>query len=51
MLVRETNTALTWAQFKEAFFEQNYPQRVMDRKVTEFEQLKEGTMSVAEYET
>ncbi|CAL5409671.1 unnamed protein product [Camellia sinensis] len=51
MLIRETNTVMTWAQFKESFFEKYFPQCVRDRKVTEFEQLKQGTMSVAEYET
>ncbi|XP_028105337.1 uncharacterized protein LOC114304373 [Camellia sinensis] len=39
------------AQFKEAFYEKYFPQYVRDRKVTEFEQLKQGTMSVAEYES
>ncbi|XP_028053425.1 uncharacterized protein LOC114257819 [Camellia sinensis] len=51
MLVRDTNTALTWAPFKEALFEKYFPQYVRDRKVTEFEQLKQGTMLVAKYES
>ena len=42
---------MTWAQFKESFFEKYFPQCVWDRIVPEFEQLKQGTMSVAEYET
>ncbi|XP_028070461.1 uncharacterized protein LOC114272953 [Camellia sinensis] len=41
---------MTLAQFKEAFYKKYFPQCVRDCKVTEFEQLKQGTMSVAEYE-
>ena len=37
MLVRDTNTVVTWAQFKESFFEKYLPQCVRDRKVTEIE--------------
>ncbi|XP_028123288.1 uncharacterized protein LOC114320320 [Camellia sinensis] len=51
MLIRDTNNAMTWAQFKEAFYEKYFPQCVQDHKVTEFEQLKQGTMSVAKYES
>ena len=51
MLVRGTNTTMNWAQFKGAFFEKYFPQCSRDRKVTEFEQLRQGTMSVAEYES
>ncbi|XP_028079904.1 uncharacterized protein LOC114281592 [Camellia sinensis] len=51
MLIRDTNNVMTWAQFKEAFYEKYFPQCVRDRKVTEFEQLKHGTMLVAEYES
>ena len=51
MLIRDETIVLTWAQFKESFFEKYFPQCVRDRKVTEFEQLKQGTTSVAEYET
>ena len=51
MIIRDDNTVMTWAQFKRAFFEKYFPQCVRDRKVTEFEQLKQGTMSVAEFET
>ena len=51
MLIRDENTVLTWAQFKGAFFEKYFPQCVRDRNVTEFEQLRQGITSVAEYET
>ncbi|XP_028097058.1 uncharacterized protein LOC114296928 [Camellia sinensis] len=50
MLIRDTNNTITWAQFKEAFYDKYFPQCIQDRKVSEFEQLKQGTMSVAEYE-
>ncbi|XP_028057995.1 uncharacterized protein LOC114261875 [Camellia sinensis] len=42
---------MTWAQLKEAFFEKYFSQCVRDRQVTEFEQLKQGTMSVVKYES
>ena len=31
MLIRDTNTVITWAQFKESFFEKYFPQCVRDR--------------------
>ncbi|XP_028057536.1 uncharacterized protein LOC114261460 [Camellia sinensis] len=51
MLIRDTNNAITWAQFKEGFYEKYFSQCVQDRMVTEFEQLQQGTMSIAEYES
>ncbi|XP_028062422.1 uncharacterized protein LOC114265789 [Camellia sinensis] len=50
MLVRNQQTAMAWAKFKEVFYEKYFSQCVRDRKVTEFEQLKQGTMTVAKYE-
>lgn len=50
MLVQNQQTTMTWAQFKEVFYEKYFPQCVRDHKVIEFEQLKQGTMSVAKYE-
>ncbi|XP_028080767.1 uncharacterized protein LOC114282313 [Camellia sinensis] len=41
---------MAWAQFKEVFYEKYFPQCVRDHKVIEFEQLKQGTRTVAEYE-
>ncbi|XP_028059472.1 uncharacterized protein LOC114263172 [Camellia sinensis] len=42
---------MTWDQFKEIFYEKYFPQCFRDKKkVSEFEQLKQGNMSVAEYE-
>ncbi|XP_028075612.1 uncharacterized protein LOC114277859 [Camellia sinensis] len=51
MLIRDNSGSMTWAQFKEAFYEKYFSQYVCDRKVFEFEQLKQDIMSVAEYET
>ncbi|XP_028092860.1 uncharacterized protein LOC114293038 [Camellia sinensis] len=50
MLVREENRGITWARFLEIFYEKYFPQRVRDRKVSEFEQLKQWNRLVAEYE-
>ncbi|XP_028059473.1 uncharacterized protein LOC114263173 [Camellia sinensis] len=42
---------MTWDQFKEIFYEKYFPQCFRNKKkVPEFEQLKQGNMSVAEYE-
>ncbi|XP_028110095.1 uncharacterized protein LOC114308662 [Camellia sinensis] len=51
MLVRGENRDLTWDRFKETFYEKYFPQCMRDRKISEFEQLKQGTLSVAEYES
>ncbi|XP_028117733.1 uncharacterized protein LOC114315312 [Camellia sinensis] len=50
MLVRDTNKGINWVQFLEIFYEKYFPQRIRDRKVTEFEQLNQQNKSVAEYE-
>ncbi|XP_028057444.1 uncharacterized protein LOC114261372 [Camellia sinensis] len=51
MLIRDMNRDLTWDRFKGMFYEKYFPQCMRDRKVSEFEQLKQGIMSVAEYES
>ncbi|XP_028104026.1 uncharacterized protein LOC114303075 [Camellia sinensis] len=51
MLVRGENRDLTWDRFKETFYEKYFPQCMQDRKISEFEQLKQDTMSVTEYES
>ncbi|XP_028084154.1 uncharacterized protein LOC114285304 [Camellia sinensis] len=50
MLIRDENRDLTWDRFKEIFYEKYFLQCIRDRKVSEFQQLKQGTMSVFEYE-
>ena len=51
MLVRNDNEGVTWERFKAFFFEKYFPQCIRDRKVSEFEELKQGKMTMAEYET
>ncbi|XP_028101206.1 uncharacterized protein LOC114300543 isoform X1 [Camellia sinensis] len=50
LLVRNNNGDMTWAQFNEIFYNQYFPQCFKDRKVLEFQELKQDRMSVAEYE-
>ncbi|XP_028094580.1 uncharacterized protein LOC114294652 [Camellia sinensis] len=41
---------MTWAQFNEIFYNKCVPQCFRDRKVFEFQELKQGKMSAAKYE-
>ena len=41
---------VSWTQFKEEFLEKFYPTVYKDQKIEEFFKLKEGTMSVIDYE-
>ncbi|XP_028054147.1 uncharacterized protein LOC114258392 [Camellia sinensis] len=50
ILIRDNNGTLTWDQFREIFNEKYFPQCFQDRKVSEFQELKQGSMSIAEYE-
>ncbi|XP_028055556.1 uncharacterized protein LOC114259719 [Camellia sinensis] len=50
LLVQNGNTNMTWAQFNTIFYDKYFPQCFRDRKVSEFQELKQGRMSVAEYE-
>ncbi|XP_028121923.1 uncharacterized protein LOC114319122 [Camellia sinensis] len=50
LLIRNTNGNMTWARFNEIFYEKYFPQCFRDRKVSEFQELKQGRMSAAEYE-
>ncbi|XP_028059685.1 uncharacterized protein LOC114263367 [Camellia sinensis] len=50
LLVQNNNGDMTWAQFNEIFYNKYFPQCFRDRKVSEFQELKQGRMSVAEYE-
>jgi hypothetical protein len=42
---------LTWEGFKELILQRYFPQSFRDQKETEFLELKQGSMSVVEYET
>ncbi|XP_028106673.1 uncharacterized protein LOC114305738 [Camellia sinensis] len=50
MLVRESSGTLTWDQFKEIFYEKYFTQCFRDKKVSKFQELKQGNISVLKYE-
>ncbi|XP_028127142.1 uncharacterized protein LOC114323682 [Camellia sinensis] len=50
MLMRENNKDIGWARFLEIFYDKYFPQCVRDRKVSEFMERKQNSMTVAEYE-
>ncbi|XP_028118063.1 uncharacterized protein LOC114315649 [Camellia sinensis] len=50
MLICESNKDIGWARFLEIFYNKYFPQCVRDRKVSEFMELKQNNMTVAEYE-
>ncbi|XP_028052079.1 uncharacterized protein LOC114256624 [Camellia sinensis] len=50
LLIRNSNGNMIWAQFNEILYNKYFPQCFRDRKVSEFQELKQGKMSVAEYE-
>ncbi|XP_028052737.1 uncharacterized protein LOC114257164 [Camellia sinensis] len=50
MLTRTIHQGLTWDRFLELFYDKYFPQSMRDKKVTEFETLKQGNKTVAEYE-
>ena len=41
---------MSWTQFKEEFLDKFYPTVYKDQKIEEFFKLKQGTMSVIDYE-
>ncbi|XP_028083648.1 uncharacterized protein LOC114284895 [Camellia sinensis] len=50
MFIREEHQGMNWAQFLDVFYKKYCPQSIQDRKVLEFENLKQGNKTVAEYE-
>ncbi|XP_028081383.1 uncharacterized protein LOC114282837 [Camellia sinensis] len=50
MLIRDGSGTMTSSQFKVVFYEKYFPQCFRDCKVSEFQELKQGKMSVAKYE-
>ena len=50
MLMRENHRGVDWVKFLEIFYDKYFPQCVRDRKVAEFMELKQDSMTVAEYE-
>ncbi|XP_028079866.1 uncharacterized protein LOC114281571 [Camellia sinensis] len=50
MLTRTIHQGLAWDRFLEIFYDKYFPQSMRDKKVTEFETLRQGNKTVAEYE-
>ncbi|XP_028089999.1 uncharacterized protein LOC114290320 [Camellia sinensis] len=50
MLIQGEHQEMNWAQFLKIFYEKYFPQSIRDKKVREFEKLKQGNKTVAEYE-
>ena len=50
MFTRNEHQGLTWARFLELFYDKYFPQCTRDKKVTEFETLRQGNKTVVEYE-
>ncbi|XP_028110954.1 uncharacterized protein LOC114309421 [Camellia sinensis] len=50
MLTRTIHPELTWDRFLGLFYDKYFPQSMRDKKVTEFETLRQGNKTVAEYE-
>ncbi|XP_028118783.1 uncharacterized protein LOC114316315 [Camellia sinensis] len=50
MLIHESNKDIGWTRFLEIFYEKYFPQCVRDRKMSEFMELKQNNMLIAEYE-
>ncbi|CAL5404420.1 unnamed protein product [Camellia sinensis] len=50
MLTKTMYQGLTWDRFLERFYDKYFPQSMRDKKVTEFETLRQGNKTVAEYE-
>ncbi|XP_028102179.1 uncharacterized protein LOC114301411 [Camellia sinensis] len=50
MLMHESNKDIGWAWFLEIFYDKYFPQCVHDKKVSEFMELKQNSMTVTEYE-
>ncbi|XP_028059897.1 uncharacterized protein LOC114263531 [Camellia sinensis] len=50
MLIRYEHQGTNWAEILEVFCEKYFPPCIRDRNVIEFENLKQGNKTVAEYE-
>ncbi|XP_028126742.1 uncharacterized protein LOC114323362 [Camellia sinensis] len=51
LLTLEKEEAVTWAKFLEVFYEKYFPESLREQKASEFLHLRQGTMSVTEYES
>ncbi|XP_028062423.1 uncharacterized protein LOC114265790 [Camellia sinensis] len=50
LLIQTNNGNMTWTQFNEIFYNKYFPQCFKDQKVSKFQELKQGRMSVPKYE-
>ncbi|XP_028087659.1 uncharacterized protein LOC114288348 [Camellia sinensis] len=50
LLIRGSNGNMIWIRFNEIFYDKYFSQCFRDRKVSEFQELKQGKMFVAECE-
>ncbi|XP_028079844.1 uncharacterized protein LOC114281548 [Camellia sinensis] len=50
MLTGTVHQGLTWDKFLELFYDKYFPQSMRDKKVIEFQTLRQGNKTVAEYE-
>ncbi|XP_028067562.1 uncharacterized protein LOC114270304 [Camellia sinensis] len=51
LLALEKEDIVTWARFLEAFYEKNFPDLLWEQNTSEFIHLRQGPMTVAEYES
>ncbi|XP_028057304.1 uncharacterized protein LOC114261264 [Camellia sinensis] len=51
LVTLEKEEIVTWARFLEVFYEKYFPESLPEQKASEFLHLRQGTMSVAEYES
>ncbi|XP_028055561.1 uncharacterized protein LOC114259735 [Camellia sinensis] len=51
LLILEKEDIVTWARFLEVFYEKYFPDSLREQKASEFIHLRQGTMTVAEYES
>ncbi|XP_028055936.1 uncharacterized protein LOC114260078 [Camellia sinensis] len=51
LLTLEKEDIVTWVRFLEVFYEKYFPDSLWEQKVSEFIHLRQGTMTVAEYES
>ncbi|XP_028104992.1 uncharacterized protein LOC114304009 [Camellia sinensis] len=51
LLTLEKEDIVTWARFLEVFYEKYFPDSLREQKAVEFIHLRQGTMTVAKYES
>ncbi|XP_028096831.1 uncharacterized protein LOC114296704 [Camellia sinensis] len=51
LLTLEQEEIMTWERFLEVFYEKYFPESLWEQKASEYQHLRQGTMSVAKYES